>query len=44
MMENFGCLRRVAKIFSYVVTPLVLLYHGKVTVRFGLTKKFREHY
>ncbi len=44
MMENFGCLWRVAKIFYYVATPLVLLCYGKVKVRFGLAKKIREHY
>ncbi len=45
MMENFSCLWRVAKIFYYIATPpLVLLCHGKVKVRFGSAKKFREHY
>ncbi len=44
MMENFGCLQRVAKIFCYIATPLVLLCHVKVKVRFGSTKKFEEYY
>ncbi len=35
MMENFGCLQRVAKIFCYIATP---------PVRFGSAKKFREYY
>ncbi len=44
MIENFGCLWRMAKIFYCIATPLVLLYHGKVKVKFGSAKKFREHY
>ncbi len=41
IMENFGCLQRVAKIFYYVVTPTpVLLVMEKLRLGFARPKNF----
>ncbi len=38
MMENFGCLQRVAKIFCYIVTPPPQFYHVMEKLKLGLAQ------